>query len=115
MIVLDCETDGLIKQATKVHVLSYTRDGKSFHSLNDYDKMRKLLTTEKVLVCHNICRFDRPVLEKILGIKIKAKVYDTLAMSWVINLDRTAHGLESFGEDFGVPKPVVTDWVGLPY
>ena len=115
MIVLDCETDGLIKQATKVHVLSYTRDGKSFHSLNDYDEMRKLLTTEKVLVCHNICRFDRPVLEKILGIKIKAKVYDTLAMSWVINLDRAAHGLESFGEDFGVPKPEVDDWVGLTY
>jgi CRISPR/Cas system endoribonuclease Cas6 (RAMP superfamily) len=34
-------------------------------------------------------------------------------MSWVINLDRPSHGLESFGVDFGVPKPVITDWEGL--
>ena len=115
MIVMDCETDGLLDAATKVHVLSYTRDGKEFHSLSDYKDMRSLLTTEKVIVCHNICRFDKPVLEKILGIKIKAKLYDTLPMSWVIHLDRASHGLESFGEDFGVPKPVVTDWEGLTY
>ena len=115
MIVMDCETDGLLEQATKVHVLCYTRDGKEYHSLRDYDDMRKLLTTEKIIICHNVCRFDAPVLEKILGIKITAKLYDTLPMSWVINTDRPSHGLESFGVDFKVPKPVVTDWEGLTY
>ena len=115
MIVMDVETDGFLDKATKVHVLSYTRDGKEFHSLKDYDAMRDLLATEKVLICHNICRFDKPVLEKILGITITSKLYDTLPMSWVINIDRSSHGLESFGEDFGVPKPVVTDWEGLTY
>lgn len=113
--VIDCETDGFLDVATKVHVLSYTRDGVTFSSLHDYNDMRELLTTEKVLICHNVVRFDKPVLEKILGIKIKAKLYDTLPMSWVINLDRPSHGLESFGVDFGVPKPVVTDWEGLTY
>ena len=34
-------------------------------------------------------------------------------MSWVINTDRPKHGLESFGEDFGIPKPEITDWVNL--
>ncbi len=77
--------------------------------------MRSLLCGSTTLIGHNICRFDIPVLEKILGIKIKAKLYDTLPMSWVINTERQLHGLESFGEDFGVPKPVVTDWVGLTY
>jgi len=77
--------------------------------------MRSLLCGSTTLIGHNICRFDIPVLEKILGIKIKAKLYDTLPMSWVMNTERQLHGLESFGEDFGVPKPKVTDWVGLTY
>lgn len=115
MIVFDCETDGLLDQATKVHVLSWTRDGKAFNSTNSYREMRDLLQSEKVLVGHNICRFDIPVLEKLLGIKITAKLYDTLPMSWVINTERQSHGLESFGVDFKVPKPVVTDWEGLTY
>jgi hypothetical protein len=115
MIVFDCETDGLLDQATKVHVLSWTRDGKVFNSTNSYREMRDLLQSEKVLVGHNICRFDIPVLEKLLDIKITAKLYDTLPMSWVINTERQSHGLESFGVDFKVPKPVVTDWEGLTY
>lgn len=77
--------------------------------------MRSLLYGSTTLIGHNICRFDIPVLEKILGIKIKAKLYDTLPMSWVMNTERQIHGLESFGEDFGVPKPVITDWEGLTY
>lgn len=115
MIVLDCETDGFLEVATKIHVLSWTTDGKQFHSTNDYEAMRSLLCGSTILIGHNICRFDIPVLEKILGIKIKAKLYDTLPMSWVINTERQLHGLESFGEDFGVPKPVITDWEGLTY
>lgn len=77
--------------------------------------MRSLLSGTTILIGHNICRFDIPVLEKILGIKIKAKLYDTLPMSWVMYPERQLHGLESFGEDFGIPKPEVTDWVGLTY
>jgi hypothetical protein len=113
MIVFDVETDGFLDKATKIHVLSYTRDGENFTSLHDYNEMREILATETILVGHNIMRFDIPVLEKILSIQIKAKLYDTLPMSWVINLDRPSHGLESFGVDFGVPKPVITDWEGL--
>ena len=110
MIVFDVEADGLFRQATKIHCLSYTSNGKDFKSLTDYNDMRDLLLNENVLVGHNITRYDIPLLNKLLGIKIKAKLYDTLAMSWVINTDRPKHGLESFGEDFGIPKPVVTDW-----
>ena len=111
MIVFDVEADGLFRQATKIHCLSYTSNGKDFKSLTDYNDMRDLLLNENVLVGHNITRYDIPLLNKLLGIKIKAKLYDTLAMSWVINTNRPKHGLESFGEDFGIPKPVVTDWV----
>ena len=110
MIVFDIEANGLFKDATKIHCMSYTTDGKTLVSTCDYNAMRNILLNQKVLIGHNITRYDVPLLNKLLGIKIKAKLYDTLAMSWVINTDRPKHGLESFGEEFGIPKPVVTDW-----
>jgi hypothetical protein len=114
--IMDCETDGLLEEATKVHVISFSPlERLEPKSLSTYSDMKTFLQSAKTLVIHNGARFDIPVLEKILGIKVKSKLYDTLPMSWVINTDRNSHGLESFGEDFKVPKPVVTDWEGLTY
>jgi len=113
MILFDIETDGLLEDVTKIHCLSYTRDGSTIHTISDYDSMCKLLLKEKGLIGHNIIRYDIPVLEKILGIKIKSQLFDTLPMSWVINFDRSRHGLEYFGDDFGVPKPEINDWRNL--
>tara|TARA_R110000824_G_scaffold65703_3_gene171013 strand:+ start:61 stop:1896 length:1836 start_codon:yes stop_codon:yes gene_type:complete len=110
MIVFDIEANGLFKEATKIHCLSYTRDGKIITTITSTSHMKRLLLKEKVLIGHNITRYDIPLLNKLLGIKIKAKLYDTLAMSWVINTNRPKHGLESFGEEFGIFKPKVTDW-----
>ena len=55
-------------------------------------------------------RFDIPAVEKVLGIKVKARLIDTLALSWYLHHDRMKHGLEGYGEDYGVPKPVIKDW-----
>ena len=110
-MIFDIEADGLLDEATKIHCMSCTVDGMT--STSDYDEMRNILLSQKVLIGHNIVRYDIPLIEKILGIKITAKLYDTLPMSWVINTDRPKHGLESFGVDYGIPKPVVTDWVNL--
>jgi len=112
-MIFDVEADGLLDDATKIHCMSFTTGGIPMGSTSDYDAMRNILLNQKVLIGHNIVRYDVPLLEKILGIKIKAKLYDTLPMSWVINTDRPKHSLESFGEDFGVPKPEITDWVNL--
>ena len=112
MIVFDIETDGL--NPSKIHCLSYTRDGKKHKTLTDYEHMKQLLLNEKGLVGHNIMRYDIPVLERILDIKIRSRLYDTLPMSWVMNYDRGKHGLDGFGEDFGIPKPVITDWSEQP-
>lgn len=113
MIVFDVEADNLLEDATKIHCLSYTSDGENYHTIFDYDDMRKLILNEKGLIGHNIIRYDAPLLEKILGIKIKARLFDTLPMSWVLNYNRPKHGLESFGEDFGIEKPKVDDWENL--
>jgi len=113
MIVFDVEANGLLDDATKIHCLSYTTDGVTYDTLFDYDGMRNLLLSQQGLIGHNIIRYDVPLLEKILGIKIKARLFDTLPMSWVLNYNRPKHGLESFGEDFGIPKPKIDDWHNL--
>lgn len=114
MPLFDIETDGLYDEVTKIHVLSYTNDGVTFHNLFDYDEMQEFLANNKVLIGHNLVRFDLRVLEKILGVDTsKHKVYDTLPLCWYLDHDRLKHGLESYGEDYGIPKPVVDDWQGL--
>ena len=107
MIVFDVEADGLLDDATKIHCLSYTSDGQAINTLFDYDQMRDLLLSQSGLIGHNIIRYDVPLLEKILGIKIKSRLFDTLPMSWVLNYNRPKHGLESFGEDFGIPLSLI--------
>ena len=94
MIIFDIETNGL--NPDKIHCLSYTRDGELFINLFQYDDMRELLLSGEPLLGHNIIRYDIPVLERILNINIKSRLYDTLPMSWVMNPNRSKHGLDSF-------------------
>lgn len=72
-----------------------------------------LLSVDRIVI-HNGIRFDSVHLERLLGIKIKASIIDSLAVSWVLFPDRKKrHGLAAWGEDFGVPKPKIDDWFGL--
>lgn len=113
MTVFDIETDGLLDKLTKIHVLSWVGDDGNVHHTHDYEAMRLFFTEAKVLIGHNIVRFDIPAVEKILGIKVKARLIDTLALSWYLNHDRIKHGLEGYGVEYGVPKPIITDWNSL--
>ena len=112
-LVFDIECDGL--NPTKIHCLAKSATDKDeVSSVISYGEMVSSLETEEVLVGHNIIRFDIPVCEKLLGLKTKAKLVDTLILSWYLEPDRSEHGLESWGETFGVPKPPVEDWENLP-
>jgi len=112
-MIFDLESDGLLlKDVTKIHVLSYRKGSRIKHTF-DYDKMREVLSKAKVLIGHNIIRYDIPVIEKILGIKIKAQLIDTLALSWYLNHKYHIHGLEHYGVRYGVPKPKIDDWQNL--
>lgn len=108
--VFDLEGDGL--KPTKIHCIS-VNTGK-IHSTANYDDMRKFFLSAKILVGHNIQRFDIPVVERLLGIEVKAKLVDSLAISWYLYPERARHGLAEWGEEFGVPKPVVEDWEDQP-
>lgn len=110
--VFDIEADGLYPD--KIHCLSVTEIGKPYkpHSTTSYDDMRKFFCQEDIiLIGHNICRYDIPHIERLLGIKVKCKRYDTLGLSWYLYPKRVRHGLESWGETLGIAKPVINDWV----
>lgn len=111
MPVFDCEGDGLYP--TKFHVLCY-EDGDKVCSLTSHEDMKEWLLSQEVLIGHNISSWDVPNLERVLGIKITAKLIDTLYLSWYIFPERKLHGLDWWGKELGVEKPEVKDWHNLP-
>ena len=110
VVVFDIEADSLTP--TKIHCLSAMISGK-LKSTTNYENMRKFFTSDKVLVGHNIIRYDIPAVERLLGIKVKATLIDTLAISWYLEPKRNVHGLDGWGNELGVAKPKIDDWEGL--
>ena len=121
--IFDIETDGLVETATKIHCFSYQlfQETKLIAkgTLTDYAAMKSFIGSQLTLVGHNIVRFDIPILEKFLNMKIEATLIDTLGLSWYLFstenrqgkiFKREKHGLESWGEELGVKKPVIEDW-----
>ena len=109
--VFDIETDGL--DPTLIHVLSWSNDFGEVKSTHDYDEMRYVLLNSPTLIGHNIIRYDVPAVENILGIKVTARLIDTLGISWYVNHWKTKHGLAEYGQEYGVPKPKIDDWQNL--
>ena len=112
MIVFDVEGNGL--NPTKFWCLSQCKVGTDkVRSTTSYKTMKKFLTSADILIGHNITRWDILHLERVLDIKITAKIVDTLALSWYLYPNRVLHGLEYWGEEFGVPKPKIDNWEDL--
>lgn len=109
--VFDCEGDGL--KPTKLHCVAMQVKGKIYDT-TEYSRMRDFFTKADVLIGHNIIRWDIPQIERLLGITIKARFVETLALSWYLYPKRLKHGLADWGEEFGVPKPPIEDWDNLP-
>lgn len=77
------------------------------------DTIEKFLDREIIMIMHNGICYDKNAL-KILGYNVdKVHFVDTLALSWYLDLKRDKHGLESYGDEFGVPKPEIKDWKDL--
>ena len=87
----------------------------TFHTDTEQDrnKISKFLDREIILIMHNGICYDRNAL-KFFGYDVsKVHFVDTLALSWYLDLNRPKHGLESYGDEFGVPKPEIKDWEDL--
>lgn len=88
------------------------------HPMEDADraKLQAILDRDDVvLVIHNGLCYDLEAL-KFFGFDVsKVKIVDTLYLAWYLDFHagRNRFGLESYGEDFGVPKPPIEDWENL--
>lgn len=118
--VIDAESNGLVPESTKIWCMGIGWQNKEGNwvvkSTTNYDDMRKVLgNPENTVVCHNLIRFDVPLYEKHLGIKVQANLVDSLGLSWYLYPERGQgeHGLAVWGEFFGVPKPKIDDWDNL--
>lgn len=116
----DIETDGFIEEVTKIHVFSCAQKKEDWivGSTNRTEDIKKFfINPNNVIAIHNGHRYDGPVIEKLLGIKIQATIIDTLALAWYSDHGRAwnEYNLEWYGELFGVPKPPVADFTTLTY
>lgn len=114
--IFDIETDGLLDDVTKIHCMSVNKvtNGKEERfTITDYPSIRHFIEREEILVGHNIVQYDVPVLRKILGVNIKARLIDTLGVAWYLTPNRASNGLESWGETLGIAKPIIKDWQNL--
>jgi uncharacterized protein YprB with RNaseH-like and TPR domain len=127
LFVADIETKGLldvINSPEDFHVLSVgyktSKGNWKVKSTNDHQKVIDFFTDEtNTIVMHNGRRYDKPAIEKMFGVEVKATIIDSLSLAWYLESNRVKEGkkfgLESYGEDFGVPKPAVNgdEWAGL--
>ena len=118
----DIETTGLLHhlveqgENAKLHnVCIMGVDGKgmkTFHA-NQEKEIKSIIEQPVILVMHNGICYDKHAL-KHFGYNVdNIHVVDTLALSWYLDLNRDKHGLESYGEEAGVPKPEIKDWNNL--
>ncbi len=115
IFVADFEANSLTPD--KFYCMCYSEPTREANvkSATTYLKMIELLTNpDNTLIMHNGIMWDKPNLERVLGIKIQARIIDTLFLSWYLYPNRDVHGIESWGVEFGIPKPVVHDWENLP-
>lgn len=112
--VFDIESDGLLDTVTKIHCLSYSQaDGRFKGTIYSEKDIKDFLSHDYIYIGHHVIGYDFKALEKIYGIKRPKHIFDTLAWSWYLFPDRAEHGLESWGEDFGIPKPKIDNWQDL--
>jgi DNA polymerase III alpha subunit (gram-positive type) len=115
--VFDSESDDLAYAATKIHIMVWTDDGKSYHDTGDYGQMTEWLSEPDVLwVCHNAVKHDMVLFNRLLGLDLTYRQFwDTLALSWALFPDRPKHGLGALAKEYGTEKPDVEDWENVTY
>ena len=113
-VVFDIEADNLLDAITKIHCVSckFVSSDK-VHTLYSQTDIEQFFSQDYLYIGHHIIGYDFKALNKIYGIKRPKNFLDTLPWSWYLFPDRAEHGLESWGEDFGVPKPKIDNWQDL--
>lgn len=81
--ILDLECDNLLDKVTKIHCI-VMKDINTNEVFTDTNVCVEKIKEAKMLIGHNIIAFDMPVIKKILNIKTKAELFDTLVATRLI-------------------------------
>ena len=112
--VFDLEADGLLDTITKIHCLSYSTTDKSEKgTLYTEADIFSFFCMDALFIGHHIIGYDFKALEKIYSIPRPKNYFDTLGMAWYLQPERSEYGLESYGDEYKVPKPKINDWQNL--
>lgn len=121
----DLESSGLlhhlIEQGDKAKLHNFcaksveTGEMWTLHANTEKEKetLGKFLNREIILIMHNGICYDKNALIHFGYDVSKIHFVDTLALSWYLDLNRAKHGLEDYGIEAGVPKPIIEDWESL--
>ena len=114
-VVFDLESNGFLFGCDKIHCIVANnlidKELISFFPQNIQEGIN-YLKESSIIIGHSICQFDIPLIEKLYGINLMdyCTIRDTLCMSRMFRPNRILHSLESYGIEYGVPKPVHEDW-----
>lgn len=123
-ILFDLESNGLIKEVTKVHCIALldTETGEQWsYKYDEIEKALEELYDADVLVGHNIIGYDFPVLKKLYNWNYRpgTRIIDTLVTARLLqpNIKKDditrigfdskligSHSLKAWGQRLGVPK-----------
>ena len=116
----DIEGDGLLESVSQLWCANFQELSPQMKDLNQdftktkYEEIGDMFSNpDNILVMHNGIAYDKPAVEKVLEVKVKAKVVDTLFLSWYLYPKMLRHGLAVWGEELGVPKPAIDNWEDL--
>ena len=114
----DIESTGLLdmmreQENPRLHNLGLISINESVAKLYEGSQKKEIqefLDEGHTLIMHNGKLFDKEALDLLGYNTSKVKIIDTLILSWYLEPERMRHGLEEYGEEFGVPKPKIDDW-----
>jgi len=122
-LVFDVETNGLLEELHTIWCLligdpeTGIIDRYSDHGLDVRKPKGPLamgverLAAADRLVAHNGIGYDLPAIEKVTGVRlILDKLWDTMVIGRLFDPERQSHALESYGNQFKMPKGEYTQW-----
>jgi hypothetical protein len=115
ILVVDVEANGLLDTVSKLWQISII-DVESGR-LSSYNRdtlpagLKHMQKADKLIMHHGL-GYDVHAIEITTGVKLDPmKVIDTLVLSKMARPDRPGgHSIKSWGDRFGIPKPVHEDW-----
>jgi len=89
-------------------------DHRACPDIRPLSELQQWLTEGHSLVMHNGMGYDGEAL-KFFGYDVSNNyIVDTMYLAWYLEPRRMRYGLEYYGEEFGIPKPPIMDWINGP-